>query len=83
MGRRAELSVLASALQELEEGRGSLVLLVGEPGLGKTRLVQECGEQLLLASARGRTGGPPLWKVGGPLRLLRRDDSLQPLPAPP
>jgi len=63
VGRRAELSVLATALRDLGEGRGSLVLVVGEPGLGKTRLVQECRERLM-ASAKPGTGGPPLWLEG-------------------
>jgi len=41
-GRQAELAVLGTALRNLARGRGSVVLLTAEPGLGKTRLVHEC-----------------------------------------
>src|SRR5712671_1642813 len=42
VGRQAELAALGTALREAARGHGSVVLLTGEPGLGKTRLVQEC-----------------------------------------
>ena len=32
---------LSGALQHAMSGRGRLVMLVGEPGIGKTRLAQE------------------------------------------
>jgi len=41
VGRPAELAALGTALREAVRGRGSVVLVTGEPGLGKTRLVQE------------------------------------------
>ena len=42
VGRQAELAALGTALREAVRGRGSVVLVTGDPGLGKTRLVQEC-----------------------------------------
>jgi class 3 adenylate cyclase/tetratricopeptide (TPR) repeat protein len=42
VGRQAELAALGTALREAVRGHGSVVLVTGEPGLGKTRLVQEC-----------------------------------------
>jgi DNA-binding SARP family transcriptional activator len=42
VGRQTEMAVLGQALREAVQGHGSVVLLTGEPGLGKTRLVQEC-----------------------------------------
>jgi predicted ATPase len=42
VGRQAELAALGGALREAVRGRGSVVLVTGEPGLGKTRLVHEC-----------------------------------------
>ncbi len=42
VGRQAELAALEAALREAVRGHGSVVLVTGEPGLGKTRLVQEC-----------------------------------------
>jgi class 3 adenylate cyclase/tetratricopeptide (TPR) repeat protein len=53
-GRETELAVLGTSLRNLARGRGSVVLLAAEPGLGKTRLVHECRE---------RAPGP-LWLAG-------------------
>lgn len=51
-GRRAELAILERALAEAEGGRAQLLLLSGDGGIGKTRLVQE-------AAAGAATG----WQV--------------------
>lgn len=40
VGRTAELSELRSTIEDAAEGRGSLVLVAGEPGIGKTRLAE-------------------------------------------
>ncbi len=42
VGRQAELAALGTALREAVRGRGSVVIVTGDPGLGKTRLVHEC-----------------------------------------
>jgi class 3 adenylate cyclase/tetratricopeptide (TPR) repeat protein len=41
VGRDAELETLRGAITALAAGHGSVVTLVGEPGMGKTRLVSE------------------------------------------
>jgi class 3 adenylate cyclase/tetratricopeptide (TPR) repeat protein len=41
VGREEELAVLLSGLESLRAGSGAIVDLVGEPGLGKSRLVEE------------------------------------------
>jgi class 3 adenylate cyclase/tetratricopeptide (TPR) repeat protein len=41
LGRAAEMSVLTAAMDAARARRGSLVELVGEPGIGKSRLIQE------------------------------------------
>jgi ATP/maltotriose-dependent transcriptional regulator MalT len=41
VGRVEELSSLDRVLAELDQGRSAAVLLVGEPGIGKTRLLAE------------------------------------------
>ncbi|MEX0789291.1 MAG: BTAD domain-containing putative transcriptional regulator, partial [Actinomycetota bacterium] len=50
VGRRQELARLLAGLDRAEAGRGGTVLVQGEPGIGKTRLVQEL---LSRAAARG------------------------------
>lgn len=41
VGRQAELAILRSALDELRTGRGRVIAIVGEAGLGKSRLLDE------------------------------------------
>jgi DNA-binding CsgD family transcriptional regulator len=50
VGRDAELAALTADLDAALAGRGAVVLLAGEPGIGKTRLAEELAAQ---ASARG------------------------------
>ncbi len=52
--RDTELAELRAALASAEGGRGRVVLLAGEPGIGKTRLAS-----VLAAEAEGR--GVPVW----------------------
>jgi len=63
VGRAAELAVLDAALRQALGGHGCVVLLRGDPGLGKTRLVRECRERFL-AWAGARDGRLPLWLEG-------------------
>jgi predicted ATPase/DNA-binding SARP family transcriptional activator len=55
VGRQTELAALGTALREAVCGRGSVMLVTGEPGLGKTRLVQE---------ARRRAPAGTVWLEG-------------------
>ena len=41
VGREAEQGVLAARLQVALAGKGQVVLLAGEPGIGKSRLASE------------------------------------------
>jgi hypothetical protein len=50
VGRRAELATLASSLKLLEDRESPMVSLSGEPGIGKTRLMDELCAR---ADARG------------------------------
>ena len=51
VGRAEELGRIADALSELAEGRPALIELVGEPGIGKTRLLAELAQ---ISDARGQ-----------------------------
>ncbi len=68
VGRQAEMDQLKAALEDILGGRGRLVTLLGEPGIGKTRTCEELATYAGLRSAQvlwGRcyeTGGqPPYW----------------------
>ncbi len=63
VGRRAELAALDTALREAIAGRGGVVLLRADPGLGKTRLIQECRKRFM-AWVGARDGRLPLWLEG-------------------
>ena len=59
---------LKACLEDVLSGRGRLVTLVGEPGIGKTRTAQELATYAWLRSAQvlwGRCyedqGMPPYW----------------------
>jgi class 3 adenylate cyclase len=45
VGRTAEMGRLGERLTETASGRGGLVMVVGEPGIGKTRLAEELAER--------------------------------------
>jgi DNA-binding CsgD family transcriptional regulator len=66
VGRDAELSVLESLAAQAAGGTGGVVLLCGEPGIGKTRLAREAAERARGAAVswgacRECEGAPPLW----------------------
>jgi len=61
--RDAEMQVLDGALRAAVSGQGSVVLLTAEPGLGKTRLVQECRKRFIAWVGAG-SGRLPLWLEG-------------------
>ena len=56
VGRRDEMDQLKAALDEMLSGRGSLAMVVGEPGIGKTRLTEEFGVYAALRGAQVLSG---------------------------
>ena len=74
-GRKQELALLAAALDDALSGRGQMVMLAGEPGIGKTRLAQELvshaeslGAQVLWGWCYEHGGAPPYWPYVRPIR---------------
>jgi class 3 adenylate cyclase/DNA-binding SARP family transcriptional activator len=63
VGRRSELQVVDAALRQALKGQGSVVLVTGDPGLGKTRLVQESRQRFMALVGAGR-GHLPTWLEG-------------------
>ncbi len=68
VGRERELERLRASLDGALAGRGSLVMLVGEPGIGKTRTTQELetyarmrGAKVLWGRANENADAPPYW----------------------
>lgn len=81
IGRHSELAALQAALAQAAAGRPRIVLLAGEPGIGKTRTAQElvahAGTQQVLAiwgRCPEEPGAPPYWPW---LQLLRRYAALR------
>lgn len=77
VGRREELEQLRAALDTSRAGRGRLVLLRGEPGIGKTFTIAELashaereGVQVLWGRCHGEAGAPPYWPWTQVLREL-------------
>jgi tetratricopeptide (TPR) repeat protein len=80
LGRTRELADLDATLEETATGHGGLVLLTGEPGIGKTRLATALGERAAadghrIAWARGWDGGgaPAFWPWVQVVRALAAD----------
>ena len=63
VGREHEMEQLVAALDEAVTGRGSLCLIAGEPGAGKSRLAERAAEE---GRARGMlTLAGRCWEAGG------------------
>ena len=75
IGRQPEMVTLISALDDALIGRGQMVMLAGEPGIGKTRLAQEVasraeslGAQVMWGWCYEHVGAPPYWPYVQPIR---------------
>ena len=63
VGRERDIAQLDRGLAELAAGRGALYALVGEPGIGKTRLAVEAAARAVARGARVTWGR--CWEGGG------------------
>ena len=80
VGRERELDEMKAALEDALAGRGRLLLLVGEPGIGKTRTAEELATYARVRGARvhwGRChegeGAPAYWPWAQALRSYVRE----------
>ena len=87
-GRRSEISDLRAALEEARQGRGRLIMLVGEPGIGKTRTAQELARyadeqrvEVLWGRCHEGQGSPPYWPWVQAVRSHARDHTVEELRA--
>jgi len=86
VGRDREMGELYKALEETLAGQGRLVMLVGEPGIGKTRTAQELasraerrGAQVLWGRCYEEKGAPPYWPWVQPIRSYVQQCELEQL----
>lgn len=80
VGRHDELAVLEDLLARAESGTASCAMLVGEPGIGKSRLAAELsgrarerGFTTLLGRSSPDEGAPPFWPWASVLGALGQD----------
>ena len=86
VGRQRGMGELKSALEEALLGRGRLMMLVGEPGIGKTRTAEELatyarvrGAQVLWGRCYEEQGMPPYWPWIQTIRAYVREQDAQKL----
>jgi tetratricopeptide (TPR) repeat protein len=86
VGRQKEMGDLKACLEDALSGRGRLVTLVGEPGIGKTRIAQELatyaglrGAQVLWGRSYEEQGVPPYWPWVQAIRSYVREKDPQQL----
>jgi DNA-binding CsgD family transcriptional regulator/DNA polymerase III delta prime subunit len=80
VGRQREMDELKAALEEALSGHGQLVMLVGEPGIGKTHTAHELaasanprGARVLWGHCYAEQGAPPYWPWVQVIRSYIRD----------
>ena len=80
IGRERELAILDEALRSAAAGRGQCLALVGEAGIGKTRLAEECTRHAVAADQRTAWGSAwseaaPYWPWQDVLRQLGENET--------
>ncbi len=71
VGRESERERLGAALRRAEQSAGSLVLVAGEAGVGKTRLAQDAADGLEASIFAGRAGEGVAAPYGPIVAVLR------------
>jgi len=82
IGRESEVDSLRSAFAEARKGHPKMVLLIGPPGIGKTRILEEFARSIASEASVLEARCRPGTEVGAsPLRDLLRGADLERLPA--
>jgi len=88
VGRRRELAALIRQLDETEQGHSAIVLLSGEPGIGKTRIAEELcataerrGARIFWGQCFEGEGAPAFWPWVQVVRTWVRDHDSESLAA--
>src|SRR5271169_2934099 len=83
VGRARELDVFRAAFDRMLAGRRQLILISGEPGIGKTRcaealadVAEDQGALVLWGRCREEAGAPPYWPWAQILRAYVDASSL-------
>ena len=83
IGRERELGELSRAIDEAGSGIGGLVMIVGEPGIGKSRLVEEAASdaekrrvRVLWGRCHEGEGAPVYWAWSQVLRACLREKGI-------
>jgi transcriptional regulator with AAA-type ATPase domain len=74
VGRDDEIAMLTRRWERARQGDGQLVMIVGEPGLGKSRLIEEFHSRL--------SGAPHTWVEWSCSQLLQNAPPLSLAPRP-
>jgi DNA-binding SARP family transcriptional activator len=86
IGRKTALQRLGEALAAAGCGRGRVMLVAGEPGIGKTRLLRRFAQFAGVPVAWGvcpeQVAAPPLWPWEQVLRAVRTGCPERPVPGP-
>lgn len=82
LGRAGALSRLDAAIDAAHAGRGGLVLVTGEPGIGRSRFLREAAERArasgtraILVRCSGLSNAGPLWPWGEVLAQVAGEDA--------
>src|ERR1700722_16292538 len=83
VGRARELDLFRSAFERMLAGRSQLILISGEPGIGKTRcaealaeMAEDQGALVLWGRCHEEAGAPPYWPWAQILRAYVDASSL-------
>src|SRR5207245_9078580 len=73
VGRDRELALIRKAIEEARHGHGTLLELVGEPGIGKSRLMEELhgiadGMRIVSVESHPYEAATPYFAIGSVLR---------------